>query len=94
MGQTGAMPQSAVVEGRVLVAAPSAIRFAEVLRSDAKGGPWNLVGRWNTMGLQFDATFRDADPPKGSAVYYLRVELVVTTGGRVARAWSSPVWLQ
>jgi len=44
----------------------------------------------------FRTTFivRFGDVDSAGIVYYLRAELVGETVGRVARAWSSPIWIE
>jgi hypothetical protein len=80
------------VEGTVTVAAPSPVVRAEVLRRDLPSGDYVVAAQWNGEGRVLQATF--ADEPKGQRVmYYLRVELAERVRGRVARGWSSPVWL-
>lgn len=79
-------------EGRVKVVAPSEIRFAEVLKNDLSGADWKTVVRWDAPGSGLHQTF-SISANAARNVYYLRVELEAKTAGRVARAWSSPIWL-
>lgn len=90
MGASGAA--HGPVEGRVTVAAPSAIARAEVLRRDLPSDEYVVVSHWDNQDRLLQTTFTDT--PRGArAMYYLRVELADKVRGRVVRAWSSPVWL-
>ncbi len=90
MGQEG--EASGRVAGNAIVAAPSKIRFAEILAFEEGGETWETVIRWEAAvrliqsGFELDVT--------GPTTYYLRVELEDEIRGRVGRAWSSPIWLR
>src|SRR5262245_18273723 len=90
MGQAGRA--GGPVEGSLIVAAPSAVARAVVRRRDLPSGESVVAAHWDAQGRWLQATFAGA--PKGQRVmYYLRVELAERARGRVARGWSSPVWL-
>jgi hypothetical protein len=91
MGKRGKPAQK--VEGSVIVAAPAEIRFAEVMSLREGESEWRAAARWERPGRLLQATFEDL-PAGVDVTYYLRAELVESFGGRVARAWSSPVWLK
>lgn len=89
------------IEVRMFVAAPGAIAFAEVLMVAAGSTEWRVVKRgYNarsnaTAAIKqtvIDTTFELPAPEEG-ATLYLRCELDKETNGRVARAWSSPIWV-
>lgn len=76
----------------VLVAAPRTIRYAEIMEHGPDDAGWKAASRWEsaTLANHLQARVTLSDSP-GPRVYYLRVELEGETGGRVARAWSSPI---
>ena len=86
----------------MFIAAPGAIAFAEVLMVAAGSTEWRVVERRDnsrsnsdggTMQTVIDSTFEVPVPAEG-ATLYLRCELEGETNGRVARAWSSPIWVE
>ncbi len=79
--------------GTVLIAAPSAIKYAEVMRMDRATKQYSVAGRWDAPGKLLQAEFRDP-AGAGAAMYYLRAELTEPVRGRPARVWSSPVWIK
>lgn len=79
------------VEGRVVVAAPSDIAFAELLAFVEGTGGWTTIVRWDDPGRLVDQTFNVT--VENETTLYLRAELKDSVNGRVARAWSSPIWL-
>ncbi len=89
MGREG--KASGAVLGRAVVAAPSPIAYAEVLRLDADAKEWKSLARWEHPGrlMEQNFTVNVAAP----TMIYLRAELEDQTNGRIARAWSSPIWL-
>lgn len=90
MGQEGSA--KGIVDGEVLVAAPSDIRYVEVMAYPEGEEGWSVVDRWETPGRLLETTFAvRVDAP---TTIYLRAELVEAVNGRVARAWSSPIWLR
>ena len=89
MGGEG-LPPAGPVSGRVVAAAPGPIAFAEVVTLPVQGGEWTTAVRWEAPGRLLEAGF---DLPAAPAVAYVRLELEEPIRGRVARAWSSPVWL-
>ncbi|MCH8203719.1 MAG: DUF3604 domain-containing protein [Candidatus Hydrogenedentes bacterium] len=90
MGQEG--EASGKVAGNVIIAAPSTIRFAEILAFEEGGETWETVIRWEAAGRLIQRGF-ELDVT-GPTTFYLRVELEDKTRGRVGRAWSSPIWLR
>ncbi len=85
----GTVNASGGISGSVSIRAPRNIELAQVMAWD--GSDWVAVAMWTDLGRQLDESFSD---PQARAVYYLRTELVGETGGRVSRAWSSPVWVE
>jgi hypothetical protein len=78
--------------GSVTLAAPSPIRFAEVVRLDRATKAYSVAARWNAPGKLLRASFRDRAAGT-AAMYYLRAELTEPVRGRPPRVWSSPVWV-
>ena len=81
------------IEGEVLIAAPRAIAWAEVVKHELGSDEWTQVAEWTNADRLIESSFDDT-ASGAESVYYLRAELVGETGGRVARAWSTPVWLE
>jgi hypothetical protein len=90
MGQKGGA--SGEVSGTVTVATPSDIEYAEVLAIEVGSKEWETVARWENPGKLIEQMVRDT-MKSDNKVYYLRTELKQQTNGRVARAWSSPIFL-
>jgi len=90
MGDEG--KASGALKGRAVVAAPSPIAYVEVLIFTADTKEWKPLARWEHPGrlLEQNFTVEVAVP----TTIYLRAELEDHTNGRVARAWSSPIWLK
>ena len=78
--------------GTVLVAAPTPIKYAEVMRLDRATKQYSVAARWDAPGKLLQVKFRDP-AGAGAAMYYLRAELTEPVRGRPARVWSSPVWI-
>jgi hypothetical protein len=79
--------------GHVVGAAP--IRFVEILRGDVDGQEWRVAHRrWFAANapLELALDWTDETPP-AHGLYYLRVRQRDLVHGRVAMAWSSPVWV-
>ncbi len=89
MGET--VRASGEVAGHVEVAAPSPIKFAEVMVY-SEGAAWTALARWDTPGRVLEQEFRLSVAARTAV--YLRVELMETVNGRVARGWSSPIWIE
>jgi hypothetical protein len=90
MGEEGTASGDAT--GQVVVAAPSAVAFAEVLAFSEGADGWNSIARWDDPGRVVEQSFTaKIDAP---TTLYLRVELKDSVNNRVARAWSSPIWLK
>jgi Protein of unknown function (DUF3604) len=79
--------------GDVTVAAPSPIRYAEVIRLDRATRQYSVVVRWDSPGKLLQTRFRRDPAAVDAAMYYLRAELSEPVRGRPVRAWSSPIWL-
>lgn len=81
------------LSGQLLVAAAEPLEFVQVMRfEDAETG-WQVEKEWRNMGrLLTDRFFDRVDSPE--VIYYLRAGVAKPTGGRVVRAWSSPIWLE
>ncbi len=90
MGEEG--KTNGETQGHVTVIAPSDIRFVEVLENGLEGADWKSVARWDAPGKELRQAF-SVTPSTARSVYYLRAELAARTSNRVARAWSSPIWL-
>ncbi|MBI3969714.1 MAG: CehA/McbA family metallohydrolase [Chloroflexi bacterium] len=95
-GQAG---QAAHLTGHVT--GPGPLRFVEILRADlsapAEEREWQIAHRhwFSGMGAPCELTLDWTDeqpPPHG--VYYIRVRQRDAIHGRVAMAWSSPVWVE
>lgn len=81
--------------GEIVATAP--LRFVEIMRADlaAAERSWRVAHRWWFAGgapssLTLDWT--DPEPPR-RGIYYLRVRQREIVHGRVAMAWSSPIWI-
>jgi hypothetical protein len=81
-----------LVSGEILAAASRDFRYVEVERFDRCKDGWTTVARWADPGKLVEVSFEDRTSGC-EAIYYLRAELMGRTGGRVARLWSSPVWV-
>jgi len=90
MGQHGSATDK--VEGNITVAAPSEIKYAEILAIEKGSTEWETVVRWDDPGRLIEQTFQDTFK-SDTKIYYLRTELKKETNGRVARGWSSPIFL-
>ncbi len=108
MGQQVTVDAStARLAGRLLVLAPRPIESAEVLAVAEGGDGWETLvhlgggidpadaGRPGGLGqvIEQELDLPLLEPVSGGVVYYLRVELTGEAGGRVSRAWSSPIWV-
>lgn len=81
------------VNGHVFAAAPRNIARAEVLAYDFdEADGWKTIAEWTPNERELDTTF-GINPHAGGTVAYLRLQLEGETNGRVARAWSSPIWI-
>ncbi len=76
-------------EVKVSVVAPRPVAYVELMRFDPQLG-WDVAARWDQPGRSLQVSVESIATEPG-AVIYLRAELEGTTGGRVARAWSSPI---
>ncbi len=72
------------------------LRLVEIVRGDLERGEWRVTHRaWYAGGdAPLDLSLRWVDEaPPARALYYLRVRQRDLVHGRVAMAWSSPVWV-
>jgi hypothetical protein len=87
--------EPAVIQGQVIGTGP--LRFVEVVRGDLDRREWEIVWRqwFGGMGAprELAIDWTDERPP-ARALYYLRVRQRDLVHGRVAMAWSSPVWIE
>lgn len=81
------------ITGDVLVAAPRELSHVEIVRLRLGDAAWDTLMRWDDPGVILEASFED-HLGGSETVYYLRAELVGETVGRIARAWSSPIWIE
>ena len=80
--------------GEIVAAAP--LRFVEILRADLDAQEWQIAKRhWWAGGAPttFTLDWTDDSPPR-RGLYYLRLRQRDIVHGRVAMAWSSPVWIE
>jgi hypothetical protein len=78
--------------GSILVAAPREIRYAELVAVPEGDAEPSVLARWDDPGRLLERSFTVSAPTVPAAVY-LRCELVGETEGRVARGWTSPVFV-
>ena len=76
-------------EVEVSVVAPRSIAYVELIGFRPQAG-WDVVTRWDQPGRSLAASTADLAAEPG-VVIYLRAELEGATGGRISRAWSSPI---
>jgi hypothetical protein len=90
MGERGR--RSGIVEGELLLAAHSELQYAEIIRLSLQSGVYQTIIRRNDRRKLLTVAFSDriSDQP---VMYYARAQLLKRVRGRVARAWSSPVWI-
>ncbi|HEX2033774.1 MAG TPA: DUF3604 domain-containing protein [Chloroflexota bacterium] len=97
MGGECRLPREATVPVRAEIAGTGPLRLVEVLRGDLEAGEWRVVHRrWfggASAPLEAVLDWTDESPP-ARALYYLRVRQRDLVHGRVAMAWSSPVWVE
>lgn len=86
------------VEVSVQALGTGPLRWIHILRAnlDRPGDGFSVVRQeWfpgSSAPLDFDLEWRDESPPD-RAIYYVRVRQRDPVHGRVAQAWSSPVWV-
>jgi len=78
------------------IIATGAIRFVEILRADLDAQEWQTVNRqWWAGGAPVALALDWTDPsPPARGLYYIRLRQREIVHGRVAMAWSSPVWVE
>jgi hypothetical protein len=81
------------LSGEIVGTAP--LRFVEIMKADLAAGAWRVAHRmWFAGGAPSSVTLDWTDPePAQQGIYYLRVRQREIVHGRVAMAWSSPVWV-
>lgn len=82
------------LEGEITAAGP--LRFVEILRADLDAQEWQVAKRhWWAGGAptSFALNWTDETPPR-RGLYYIRLRQRELVHGRVAMAWSSPVWVE
>ena len=90
MGQETASGNGVTV--RVWAVGTDEIAWAEVLRGDLDAQRFDVVYRREPQAA--DCSFTWDDPqPVANALYYVRLRQRDPVAGRVAQAWSSPVWV-
>ena len=79
--------------GGIVAAGP--LRFVEILRADLDAQEWTVAQRqWWAGGAPTGLTLDWSDPaPPARGLYYVRLRQRELVHGRVAMAWSSPVWV-
>jgi hypothetical protein len=82
------------IRGEIVAAGP--LRFVEILRADLDAQEWQIAQRHWWAGnapTSFSIDWTDPTPP-ARGLYYIRLRQRDIVHGRVAMAWSSPVWVQ
>jgi hypothetical protein len=96
MGGEVRLPAEAPIRVAASVVGTGPLRLVEVLRGDLETQQWQVVHRrWfggASAPLEAQVDFVD-EAPVAHALYYLRVRQRDLVHGRVAMAWSSPVWV-
>ena len=81
------------ISGRLTVAGRRDFSYVEVKRFETCGEVWSTAARWDSPGRLLEDSFT-AQVGDCDVLFYLRAELTGLTGGRPARLWSSPIWVQ
>ena len=90
MGQETASGNGVTV--RVWAVGTDEIAWIEILRGDLDAQRFEVVDRQEPQAA--DCAFTWDDPqPVANALYYVRLRQKDPVAGRVAQAWSSPVWV-
>ena len=98
MGGEISIASSEPVEVRVEALGTGPLRWIHILRADfdrPEAGFSVVHQEWfpgSSAPLDFNLDWTDATPP-ARAIYYVRVRQRDLVHGRVAQAWSSPVWV-
>jgi hypothetical protein len=96
MGGEVRLPTGEPIRVTATVVGTGPLRLVEVLRGDVDAQTWQVVHRqWfggASAPLEASVDFVD-EAPVAHALYYLRVRQRDFVHGRVAMAWSSPVWV-
>ena len=80
------------VSVRVWAVGTAAIAWVEVLRGDLDAKRFEVVYRHEPDAAEAAFTWDDPQPV-ANALYYVRLRQHAPVAGRVAQAWSSPVWV-
>ncbi|HET7769785.1 MAG TPA: CehA/McbA family metallohydrolase [Chloroflexota bacterium] len=86
--------EPARITGEIVASNP--LRFVEILRADLEAHEWTVAKRhWWAGGAPtvFQLDWTDDAPPR-RGLYYIRLRQRDVVHGRVAMAWSSPVWVE
>ena len=90
MGQETASGNGVTV--RVWAVGTDEIAWIEILRGDLDAQRFDVVYRQEPQAAE-SAFTRDDPQPVANALYYVRLRQKYPVAGRVAQAWSSPVWV-
>lgn len=90
MGQETASGEGVSV--RVWAVGTAAIAWVEILRGDLDARRFDVVYRREPQTASAAFTWDDPQPV-ANALYYVRLRQAAPVAGRVAQAWSSPVWV-
>ncbi len=88
----GETPAGEGVSVRVWAVGTAEIAWVEVLRGDLEAGRFDVVYRQEPGRAVTDFIWHDPQPVR-RALYYVRLRQAAPVAGRVAQAWSSPVWV-
>jgi len=80
------------VRATVIVAAPSDIATAELIRLNVSSKSYTVAAHWDAPGRLLQTSVEDR-PEDSQVMYYLRVQLKDPLRGRVVRGWTSPIWI-
>ena len=80
------------VSVRVWAVGTAEIAWIEILRGDLDARRFDVVYRREPQAASADFTWDDPQPV-ANALYYVRLRQRAPVAGRVAQAWSSPVWV-
>ncbi len=90
MGQETAGGEGVSV--RVWAVGTAEIAWVEILRGDLDAQRFDVVYRREPQAASAAFTWDDPQPV-ANALYYVRLRQAAPVAGRVAQAWSSPVWV-
>ena len=90
MGQETASGNGVTV--RVWAVGTDEIAWIEILRGDLDAQRFDVVYRQEPQAAECAFTWDDPQPV-ANALYYVRLRQKDPVAGRVAQAWSSPIWV-